>query len=276
MTVLLADARSQVSAVTAFEFRSACKSYAKDNVSTAVLKDVSLSAKPGEFIALVGPSGSGKSTLLNLLAGLLKVTSGEVIFQGKPVRAVNTQVGYVTQRDNLVPWRTVEGNLALPLEIRKVSRAETETRVRAAVEQVGLSGFGKHYPSELSGGMRKRVTLARALIYGANTLLMDEPFGALDAQLKLVIEEELMELWHAAHPTILYVTHDLTEAITLADRVVVFSSRPAQILAIENIDIPRPRDLNTTRFLPYFRDVHERLWALLKANLSDTRENRHG
>jgi len=274
--VLFVDAKNQLSGETAFEFRNACKSYVKDNIATPVLKDVSLKAKPGEFIALVGPSGSGKSTLLNLLAGLLKVTSGDVIFQGRPVRNVNTHVGYVTQRDNLVPWRTVEGNLALPLEIRKVSHSEIESRVRAAIEQVGLTGFGKHYPAELSGGMRKRVTLARALIYGANTLLMDEPFGALDAQLKLVIEDELMQLWHEAHPTILYVTHDLTEAITLADRVVVFSSRPARILAIENIDIPRPRDLNATRFLPYFRDVHEKLWALLKANLSDTIENRHG
>jgi len=274
--VLFVDANNRLSGETAFEFRNACKSYVKDNIATPVLKDVSLKAKAGEFIALVGPSGSGKSTLLNLLAGLLKATSGDVIFQGQPVRNVNTHVGYVTQRDNLVPWRTVEANLALPLEIRKVSRSETETRVRAAIQQVGLTGFGKHYPAELSGGMRKRVTLARALIYGANTLLMDEPFGALDAQLKLVIEDELMQLWHQEHPTILYVTHDLTEAITLADRVVVFSSRPAQILAIENIDIPRPRDLNATRFLPYFRDVHEKLWVLLKTNLSDTIENRHG
>jgi NitT/TauT family transport system ATP-binding protein len=263
---LFMDAAGNVPDHSAFEFRKACKSYFKDNTATPVLKDVSLQAKPGEFIALVGPSGSGKSTLLNLLAGLLKVSSGEVIFQGKPVRDVNTHVGYVTQRDNLVPWRSVEGNLALPLEIRRVPAAERRTRVEEAIAQVGLSGFGKHYPNELSGGMRKRVTLARALIYGANTLLMDEPFGALDAQLKLVIEDELMKLWNRAKPTILYVTHDLTEAITLADRVVVFSPRPAQILAIEEIDIPRPRDLNTTRFLPYFREVHEKLWGLLKIN----------
>jgi NitT/TauT family transport system ATP-binding protein len=271
--VSLADDQGRVNIETAFEFRNACKSYVKDNTATPVLKDVSLRAKPGEFVALVGPSGCGKSTLLNLLAGLLNVTSGEVLFQGRPVVAVNTHVGYVTQRDNLVPWRSVEGNLALPLEIRNVSRSEREIRVREAIQKVGLTGFGKHYPSELSGGMRKRVTLARALIYGANTLLMDEPFGALDAQLKLVIEDELMKLWHEARPTILYVTHDLTEAITLADRVVVFSSRPAQILAIEQIDIPRPRDLNTTRFLPYFKDVHEKLWGLLKANQSEPRES---
>jgi NitT/TauT family transport system ATP-binding protein len=267
--VLFVDTQSRLNMDTAFEFRNVSKSYVKDNIATPVLKDVTLRARPGEFIALVGPSGCGKSTLLNLLAGLLRATSGDVIFQGEPVRDINTHVGYVTQRDNLVPWRTVEGNLALPLEIRKVSRSEKEARVHEAIQQVGLAGFGKHYPTELSGGMRKRVTLARALIYGADTLLMDEPFGALDAQLKLVIEDELMKLWHEARPTILYVTHDLTEAITLADRVVVFSARPAQILAIEEIDIPRPRDLNATRFLPYFRDVHEKLWALLKSNLSD-------
>jgi NitT/TauT family transport system ATP-binding protein len=274
--VLFVDATGRLGSETAFEFRSACKSYIKDNVATPVLKDVSLRAAPGEFIALVGPSGCGKSTLLNLLAGLLKVTSGEVLFQGKPVRDVNTHVGYVTQRDNLVPWRTVAGNLALPLEIRRIPQPEREARVHEAIAKVGLTGFAQHYPNELSGGMRKRVTLARALIYGANTLLMDEPFGALDAQLKLVIEDELMRLWHEAQPTILYVTHDLTEAITLADRVVVFSARPAQILAVENIDIPRPRDLNATRFLPYFRDVHEKLWALLKANVADLREKQYG
>lgn len=273
MTVLLIDPKTKMNLQTAFEFRNVSKSYVKGSVSTPVLKDVTLRSKPGEFIALVGPSGCGKSTLLNLLAGLLKATSGDVIFQGQPVEDVNTHVGYVTQRDNLVPWRTVEGNLALPLEIRNVSRPERQDRVQGAIKQVGLAGFGKYYPTELSGGMRKRVTLARALIYGADTLLMDEPFGALDAQLKLVIEEELMKLWHDAHPTILYVTHDLTEAITMADRVVVFSARPAQILAVEEIDIPRPRDLNTTRFLPYFRDVHERLWALLKNNLSDKAEH---
>jgi NitT/TauT family transport system ATP-binding protein len=234
---------------------------------------VSLRASPGEFIALVGPSGSGKSTLLNLLAGLLKVTSGDVLFQGQPVRDINTQVGYVTQRDNLVPWRSVAGNLALPLEIRGIPRAERDARVHDAIEKVGLAGFAEHYPNELSGGMRKRVTLARALIYGANTLLMDEPFGALDAQLKLVIEDELVKLWQESKPTILYVTHDLTEAITLADRVVVFSARPAQILAIEEIHIPRPRDLNNTRFLPEFKDIHEKLWGLLKVDQLDIREH---
>jgi NitT/TauT family transport system ATP-binding protein len=264
---------AQIETPSKLSLRSVSKRFGSGARSVLALDRVSLEVGESEFVCLVGPSGCGKSTLLNLLAGLLKATSGDVIFQGEPVRDINTHVGYVTQRDNLVPWRTVEGNLALPLEIRKVSRSEKEARVHEAIQQVGLAGFGKHYPTELSGGMRKRVTLARALIYGADTLLMDEPFGALDAQLKLVIEDELMKLWHEAHPTILYVTHDLTEAITMADRVVVFSARPAQILAIEEIDIPRPRDLNATRFLPYFRDVHERLWALLKSNLSD--QGRH-
>lgn len=271
--MLLARELSTLKMKSAFEFRNACKSYVRNNVATPVLKDVSLRAGPGEFIALVGPSGSGKSTLLNLLAGLLKVTSGDVIYQGEPVRDINTHVGYVTQRDNLIPWRTVAGNLALPLEIRHLSKSERHDRIHDAIEKVGLSGFSEHYPNELSGGMRKRVTLARALIYGANTLLMDEPFGALDAQLKLVVEDELMKLWHEAKPTVLYVTHDLTEAITLADRVVVFSSRPAQILAIEEIHIPRPRDLNGTRFLPEFKDIHERLWDLLKANQRPMQES---
>lgn len=271
--MLLVSDLGKLNMEAAFEFRNACKSYIKNDIATPVLKDVSLRASPGEFIALVGPSGSGKSTLLNLLAGLLKVTSGDVLFQGQPVRDINTHVGYVTQRDNLVPWRSVAGNLALPLEIRGIPRTERDARVHDAIEKVGLAGFAEHYPNELSGGMRKRVTLARALIYGANTLLMDEPFGALDAQLKLVIEDELVKLWQESKPTILYVTHDLTEAITLADRVVVFSARPAQILAIEEIHIPRPRDLNNTRFLPEFKDIHEKLWGLLKVNQRDIPEH---
>jgi NitT/TauT family transport system ATP-binding protein len=186
------------------------------------------------------------------------------LYQGDPVTTVNSRVGYVTQRDNLVPWRTVVGNLELPLELRGVPRPERTARARELIAQVGLSGFENHYPGELSGGMRKRVSLARAFIYGAQTLLMDEPFGALDAQLKLLIEAELMRLWQAARQTILYVTHDLHEAIVLADWVIVFSARPARIRAIQRIDISRPRDLTETRFLPEFRELHETLWELLR------------
>jgi NitT/TauT family transport system ATP-binding protein len=194
----------------------------------------------------------------------VRPSAGTVLYHGDPVKTVNSRVGYVTQRDNLVPWRTVIGNLELPLELRGVGRPERIVRARELIAQVGLEGFENHYPSELSGGMRKRVSLARAFIYGAQTLLMDEPFGALDAQLKLLIEAELMRLWQSARQTILYVTHDLHEAIVLADWVIVFSARPARIRAIQPIDIPRPRDLTETRFLPEFRELHETLWDLLR------------
>jgi NitT/TauT family transport system ATP-binding protein len=253
---------------TAIEFRGVSKHFLKDEAVVPVLSDVTLSVGTGQFVALVGPSGCGKSTLLNLVSGLVRPSAGTVLYQGDPVKTVNSRVGYVTQRDNLVPWRTVLANLELPLELRGVPRPERIARARELVAQVGLGGFENHYPSELSGGMRKRVSLARAFIYGAKTLLMDEPFGALDAQLKLLIEAELMRLWQASRQTILYVTHDLHEAIVLADWVIVFSARPARIRAIQPIDIPRPRDLTDTRFLPEFRHLHETLWELLRPEAS--------
>jgi NitT/TauT family transport system ATP-binding protein len=253
---------------TAIEFRGVSKHFLKDEAVVPVLSDVTLSVGAGQFVALVGPSGCGKSTLLNLASGLVRPSAGTVLYHGDPVTTVNSRVGYVTQRDNLVPWRTVLANLELPLELRGVARPERIARARELVAQVGLGGFENHYPGELSGGMRKRVSLARAFIYGAKTLLMDEPFGALDAQLKLLIEAELMRLWRASRQTILYVTHDLHEAIVLADWVIVFSARPARIRAIQPIDIPRPRDLTETRFLPEFRQLHETLWDLLRPESS--------
>jgi NitT/TauT family transport system ATP-binding protein len=253
---------------TAIEFKGVSKHFLKDESVVPVLSDVSLSVGAGQFVALVGPSGCGKSTLLNLVSGLVRPSAGTVLYHGDPVNTVNSRVGYVTQRDNLVPWRTVIGNLELPLELRGVPRPERIARAKDLIAQVGLSGFENHYPGELSGGMRKRVSLARAFIYGAQTLLMDEPFGALDAQLKLLIEAELMRLWQTAGQTILYVTHDLQEAIVLADWVIVFSARPARIRAIQPINIPRPRDLTGTRFLPEFRDLHETLWELLRPDPS--------
>ncbi|HEX3882614.1 MAG TPA: ABC transporter ATP-binding protein [Stellaceae bacterium] len=265
---LSAPPTASLASETAIEFRGVSKHFLKDETVVPVLSDVTLSVGTGQFVALVGPSGCGKSTLLNLVSGLVRPSAGTVLYQGDPVKTVNSRVGYVTQRDNLVPWRTVLANLELPLELRGVPRPERIARARELVAQVGLAGFENHYPSELSGGMRKRVSLARAFIYGAKTLLMDEPFGALDAQLKLLIEAELMRLWQASRQTILYVTHDLHEAIVLADWVIVFSARPARIRAIQPIDIPRPRDLTETRFLPEFRHLHETLWELLRPEAS--------
>jgi NitT/TauT family transport system ATP-binding protein len=174
----------------------------------------------------------------------------------------------VTQRDNLLPWRNARDNVAIALEIRGVAGDERERLVNKVIDTAGLKGFEEHFPGELSGGMRKRVSLARTLIYSPETLLMDEPFGALDAQLKLILHSELLRLWDAEHKTILFITHDLTEAITLADRVVVLSARPGRVKLIQDIDLPRPRDVFTIRFTERFGQLNQILWDTLREDMA--------
>lgn len=246
------------------ELSRVSKSFRSHHATVNVLDDLTLSAKEGEFLAIVGPSGSGKSTVLNLLSGLDLPTSGQIKCEGKLVTSVNTDVGYLTQHDSLMPWLTVEQNIAIPLEIRHVPKAEVKTRVRDMIGQVGLAGFDHHHPAQLSGGMRKRAMLARTLIYDPQILLMDEPFGPLDAQLKLTMQAELMRLWSVRRKTVIFVTHDIVEAITLADRVLVFSARPCRIALEEEIDIPRPREVHETRFHPAFEDHYRRVWKALE------------
>ena len=248
----------------AVELRDVGKTFSSRSGRVDVLSGLNVSLQSGEFLAIVGPSGSGKSTVLNLLAGLDRPTTGAVLCQGDPVAAINTGIGYLTQHDSLLPWRTVEQNIAVPLELRKIERAEMAARVRELIAQVGLEGFEHHYPSQLSGGMRKRAMLARTLIYDPPVLLMDEPFGPLDAQLKLVLQAELLKLWSARRKTVVFVTHDIVEAITLADRVLVFSPRPCQIRLDELINIPRPREVHEVRFHPAFEEHYRRLWAALE------------
>ena len=243
------------------------KAFVKGGRPVQALDSVTLEIPPGEFLAIVGPSGCGKSTLLNLTAGLMRPTGGSVLYGDAPVLGVNTRVGYITQKDNLFPWRTVEDNIGLALEIRGVARAQRRERVAKHIELVGLAGFEKHYPGELSGGMRKRVTLARTLIYEPETLLMDEPFGALDAQLKLILHDELLRLWESTGKTIVFVTHDLAEAVSLAGRVAVFSGRPGRIKLIEEVKLPRPRDVFQVRFSAAFGAHFDRLWECLREDL---------
>jgi NitT/TauT family transport system ATP-binding protein len=250
--------------VPAVELRGVGKTFDSRSGRVDVLSGLNVSLQSGEFLAIVGPSGSGKSTVLNLFAGLDWPTTGAVLCQGEPVAAINTGIGYLTQHDSLLPWRTVEQNIAVPLELRKIDRAEIAARVRELIAQVGLDGFERHYPSQLSGGMRKRAMLARTLIYDPPVLLMDEPFGPLDAQLKLVLQAELLKLWSARRKTVVFVTHDIVEAITLADRVLVFSPRPCQIRLDEPINIPRPREVHEVRFHPAFEEHYRRLWAALE------------
>jgi NitT/TauT family transport system ATP-binding protein len=249
----------------AVELRGVNKTFAARQANVDVLRGLNLSIGDGEFVAIVGPSGSGKSTVLNLLAGLDHPSAGQVMCGGRRVDKVNTDIGYLTQHDCLLPWRTVEDNIAVPLEIRGVERSEKSARVQDMVTQVGLVGFEKHYPNQLSGGMRKRAMLARTLIYDPPILLMDEPFGPLDAQLKLTMQAELLKLWSARRKTVVFITHDIVEAITLADRVVVLSVRPSRIKLDEPIMIPRPREVHEVRFHPCFEEHYRRLWVALDA-----------
>jgi NitT/TauT family transport system ATP-binding protein len=240
------------------------KTFEKDGRRVEALSDVSFEVCRGELLALIGASGCGKSTLLNLAGGLMAPTRGEIRYDGEAVRDVNTRMGYITQHDTLLPWRTVEGNVKIALELKGLGAAEQAERAGAMIRRVGLAEFERHYPHELSGGMRKRVGLARALVYDPEALLMDEPFGALDAQLRVVMQGELLRIWEETRKTIVFVTHDLDEALALSDRVVVLSRRPGRLKAVVDVALPRPRDINRVRYLPEYRDLHARLWDLLK------------
>jgi NitT/TauT family transport system ATP-binding protein len=243
------------------------KSFSKDGKEFEAVKDVSLTIGAGEFVSLIGPSGCGKSTILNMIAGLLAPDRGTVEYDGEPVTGINTAVGYMTQKDSLLPWRTTEGNISAPLDIRRVPKAERAELVARAIEKVHLEGFERHHPDELSGGMRKRVLLARTLIYEPGTLLMDEPFGALDALLKLIMQEELMRIWNEAKSTVVYVTHDLPEAISVSDRIIVFSKRPGRIVLDQRVHLDRPRDLDTIRSSSEFLELHDLLWSTLRSEV---------
>ena len=249
------------------EMEGVSKRFRRKQTTIVACQDVDLRVRRGEFVSIVGPSGCGKSTLLNMIAGLLRTSTGSIRYDGAPLHGLNRKVGFVTQRDNLLPWKTVEDNVGIALDIAKVKREERERRVREFIDLVGLTGFSKHYPAELSGGMRKRVGLARTLIYEPETILMDEPFGALDAQLKLILQDELLKLWDRSRGTILFVTHDLAEAVTLSDRVVAMSRRPGRIRLVLDVDLPRPRDVFRVRFTERFRELHETLWQSLEEDV---------
>lgn len=250
------------------QIRNVSKRFITKKSNFLAIQSINLDVNQSEFVAIVGPSGCGKSTLLNLIAGLDYPTQGEIFYAGHRVYRINTNVGYITQNDTLLPWRTVEENVGIALEIRKVPEEVKRESVRRFIEMAGLTGFEKFYPSQLSGGMRKRVGLIRTLIYEPGALLMDEPFGALDAQLKLVMQNELLKIFDATKKTILFVTHDLGEAISLADRVAVFSGRPGTIKKIREITLPRPRDVFKTRFSESFGKLYEELWDALKEEVS--------
>ena len=247
-------------------FRNVAKTFQSGNGPILAIRDINLAVASGEIVTLVGPSGCGKSTLLNIIAGLMPPSSGDVQYDGKPVSGIHSDVGYMTQNDHLLPWRTIGSNIAVPLEIRGFEAKEISRRVAELIETVGLVGFANAYPTQVSGGMRKRTALARMLAYDPHTLLMDEPFGALDAQLRTRLQAVLLSLCRRLGKTVLFVTHDLDEAISLADRCVVFSKRPGTIVREIAVDLPRERDLATMRFDDRFLALTKQLWTLFSEN----------
>ncbi|WP_137176484.1 ABC transporter ATP-binding protein [Roseomonas sp. AR75] len=228
------------------------------------LQETDLEVREQEFLTIVGPSGCGKSTLMNLIVGLFPPTSGQILLRGTPISGINRSIGYVTQADNLYPWRTLRQNVEFPLEIRGVPARQRRERAEALIQRVGLGGFGDAWPYELSGGMRQRANIIRTLAYDPDVILMDEPFGPLDAQTRLILQNQLLELWQSERKTVIFITHDLGEAVALADRVVVMSARPGRIKAVEEIPIPRPRNLFEIHADDRFRDAYKVLWASLE------------
>ena len=228
------------------------------------LAETDLEIEDREFLTIVGPSGCGKSTLMNLIVGLFPASSGDILYRGQRHAGVNRSIGYVTQADNLYPWRTLRQNVEFPLELRNVPRAERRERAERLIRRVGLAGFEDSYPHELSGGMRQRANIIRTLVYDPEVILMDEPFGPLDAQTRLILQNQLLDLWQEERKTIVFITHDLSEAVALADRVIVMSARPGHIKTIARVPIPRPRDLFEIHADERFRETYRTLWASLE------------
>lgn len=245
------------------EFENVAKTFMTAEGPLNAVTSVNLNVNRGELITLVGPSGCGKSTLLNMTAGLFGPSEGEVRYRGKRVSGINTRTGYMTQNDHLLPWRTVASNIAVPLEIAGMPRAEIAARVAELMQMVGLGGFEKSYPSQISGGMRKRVALARLLAYNPETLLLDEPFAALDAQMRIRMQVELLGICRKLSKTVLFVTHDLDEAVGLGDRIVVFSPRPGTIVRIVDSPLPFDRDVLRLRHDPAYASLCAELWDMI-------------
>ncbi|EJC61586.1 ABC transporter ATP-binding protein [Alcaligenes faecalis subsp. faecalis NCIB 8687] len=243
-----------------------CVFASRDGKGTyTAVRDASLSIAPGEFVSVVGPTGCGKSTLLNVGAGLLSPSSGEVRVFGKPLQGVNERAGYMFQGEALMPWRSAESNVMAGLEFAGVPQDEARDRAQVWLKRVGLGGFGDRYPHQMSGGMRKRVMLAQTLIRDPDIILMDEPFSALDIQTRQLMENEVLEIWMAQRKAVLFITHDLDEAIAMSDRVVVLSAGSGTHPIGEfHVDLPRPRDVAEVRNDPRFVELHAAIWAVLR------------
>jgi len=232
--------------------------------------NASLDVADGEFVSIVGPSGCGKTTILNLLTGLVPLQDGRISLLGKTPAVGNPDVAYMLARDSLLPWRSALDNAAYGMEIRGVAEAERGRRARELLAEVGLKGFENHYPKMLSHGMRQRCALARTFCLDSPVMLMDEPFGALDAQTKLQLEDLLLRLWGEHRRTVVFITHDLAEAVALSDRVIVMSARPGRILADMRIELQRPRSVRALQHDKHFLEIYAHVWEKLEEGLGNT------
>lgn len=246
------------------EIRGLAKHFRKKDIEIVALRDFELTVESGTFVTILGRSGCGKSTLLNLVAGLTAPSAGEIVYRGSTLAGPRKDLGYLTQSDTLMPWRDIVRNVEMPLELAGVPKTERRERALELINAVGLTGFERHYPRELSGGMRRRASLARMLCAGPDTLLLDEPFGALDAQLRSEMQAELLRLWTGSERTVLFVTHDIEEAALLGDRVIVLGQLGRRVLD-RTIDLPRPRNLEELRLTPAFTDLFRELSDALKS-----------
>ena len=262
---LTATTLSQSADVYRIDVRGLSKSFQLAGTAIEAVRDVSFGVRRGEFVALLGPSGSGKSTVLNMIATLVEPSRGRILVDGAPVVAgkATSGVGYVFQRDTLFPWRTVADNIGYGLQLAGVPDVERKERVASCIAQAGLKGFEQAYPSTLSGGMRQRAALMRTLVVEPKILLMDEPFGALDTHTKIDMHEVLLRIWEREQQTVLFVTHDLGEALTLADRIVLFSARPGRIKDVFEVDFARPRDAVKVRETPRYAELFQYIWHSL-------------
>jgi ABC-type nitrate/sulfonate/bicarbonate transport system ATPase subunit len=231
------------------------------------LQDISLEIRDGEFLTVIGPSGCGKTTLLRIIGGLTDVEGGRVLIDGTPVTGPGPDRSIVFQSFGLLPWKTVLENVAFPLQIRRMSKQVIHDRCMQHLDLVGLRRFAEAYPHQLSGGMQQRVGLARALATDPDILLMDEPFGAIDAQTRELMQEELMRIWSTRKKTVFFITHDLDEAVYLADRLVVLTRQPGRIRSIIDVDLPRPRWEYDVRGHPRFVEIRSRIWQMLRGDL---------
>jgi NitT/TauT family transport system ATP-binding protein len=257
---------------TAITLRDATKAFAtRDGGSYTAIRDVDLTVREGEFVTVVGPTGCGKSTTLSLISGLQPATAGEVVVDGYPVSGIPEGLGYMFQTDAVLPWRTVLDNVASGPRYRGSSKAEARDKARGWVERVGLAGFEDYHPHQLSGGMRKRVALAQTLINEPSILLMDEPFGALDVQTREHMQDLLLDLWSGTGAAVVFVTHDLTEAIALADQVVVMTAGPATVKAVVPVTLERPRRVEDIRLTPEFTALYREIWESLRVEVELTR-----